>query len=80
MNRFQSLLDDVQLSVLLDLSDTLKAAANENGTWIINGNKIAYRATNGELYDFDFDKEDDLSRAIVALFNHAHNIARNIRR
>lgn len=82
MNKFQSILDSVQMSLLLDLSDAVAdATGTTNGTWVIDESKLAFRDdSDGTISHFDYAKDDDLSRAIVALLNKVHDIARNIRR
>lgn len=77
MNRFRSTLDGVHGTVILELCDAVGEAASEHGDWIIHNEKIAFRASNGEVYDFDFAKDDRLSRAIVDFFNNAAAISRN---
>lgn len=81
MNRFQSILDNIQLDLLLDLSDAVTDATGPTtGHWLIDEGKLAFRDVEGILSHFDYAKDDMLSQALVAMLNHAHDIARNIRR
>lgn len=78
MNRYQSILDNVHKHLVADLCAEVNSACFEKGEWIIVGEKIAYRGEGGAIYPFDFANNDPLSQAIVALFNAAESISRNL--
>lgn len=73
MNRFQSIVDNLAASALLEARELYKQTSG--GFWFVRKGKLMIRfPKSDEEFEFEFDAKDPDTQAVLLILNHLGDI------